>query len=114
MNMYLKLFILLSALVFVFIVLNTLRKKRISTKISMLWLIAAMIIIFSALFSEPLIILSGLLGFETPVNMIFFLGFLLLLIICFYLCMVISKQQSEITLLTQEVSLNIKRLKDKE
>lgn len=112
MNLYLKIFILCSSLALMIIVLNALRKKRISTKISILWITAVLFIFLCALFSSPLFVLSELVGFEAPVNMIFFLGFLFLLVICFYLCIVISKLQGEITLLTQVISLQAKRVED--
>ena len=105
MTTSLRVIIFLSALLFMVIVLKALKKKKINTKLSLLWLFASIILMLASMFSTVVIQISKLLGFKEAVNMVFFFGGLVLLIICFYLSMVISKQQKIITTLIQEVSL---------
>lgn len=113
-DMYLQVFVVFCAFIFVFIVLNSLKKKVISTKLSLLWMLSAVILVFFAIYSEPIFYISKLLGFEKPVNMVFFLAFLFLLVIVFYLCIITSKQQEDHKLLIQEISLLKKRIDDEE
>lgn len=112
MDIYLQVFILICSVIFVFIVLKSLKDKVISTKLSLLWMMAAIILVICAIYSQPVIVISQILGFEKPVNMVFFLAFLFLLVIVFYLCVITSKQQEHIKLLIQEISLLKKRLDD--
>lgn len=114
MSSSLRMIIFIAAILFTIIVLNTLKKKKISTKLSLLWLFASVLLMVSAIFSQKVIFISELLGFKEAVNMVFFLGVLVLLFICFCLCIVISKQQRKITMIIQEVSLLNKRLYDEQ
>ena len=112
MTSSLRIIIFVAAFLFTAIVLSALKKKKINTKLSLLWLFACVILMLSSVFSKAVICISEMLGFEEAVNMVFFLGVLALLAICFYLCTVISKQQRIITVIIQEVSLLNKRLND--
>lgn len=112
MDIYLQAFILICAIMFVIIVLKSLKNKVISTKLSLLWILSAIILVICAIYSQPVIYISQFLGFEKPVNMVFFLAFLFLLVIVFYLCIITSKQQEHIKLLIQEISLLKKRIDD--
>lgn len=114
MTLSLRIIIFVASLFFTSIVLRALKKKRISTKLSLLWIFACLLLMLSAVFSKTVIMISKILGFEAAVNMVFFLGVLALLFICFYLCTVISKQQKIITVVIQEVSLLNKRLNDRQ
>ena len=50
-------------------------------------------------------IVSTFLGIHTPVNMLFLLGFMLLLVVVFSLTVAVSKQEEEIKKLAQELAL---------
>lgn len=108
----LRIIIFLAALLFVVIVLRTLKKKQISTKLSLVWIFASIVLMVAAVFSKSVIWISQVLGFKEAVNMVFFLAFLVLLMICLYLSMIVSKQQRTITMMIQEVSLLKKKVAD--
>ena len=110
----LRITIFVAALLFTVIVLKSLKRKRISTKLSLLWIILGILLMAASIFSPAVIYTSQLLGFEEASNMVFFLGVLFLLLICLYMSNVISKQQRTITVLIQEISLNNKRMSDEE
>ena len=114
MTVSLRITIFVAALLFTVIVLKSLKRKRISTKLSLLWIILGTLLMAASIFSPAVIYISQLLGFEEASNMVFFLGVLFLLLICLYMSNVISKQQRTITVLIQEISLNNKRMSDEE
>ncbi len=105
MTVGLRVIIFSSALLFLGHVLKTLKHKKIDIKLSLLWFLTSILLMIASIFVKEVIVLSGILGFEEAVNMVFFFGLLVLLFISFCLCIVVSKQQKTIIILIQEISL---------
>ena len=58
-----------------------------------------------ALFPGVVVWLCGITGIETPSNLIYLFGILILLLISFYQTVLLSKQADRITRLTQVLSI---------
>lgn len=112
MTVSLRVIVFCVALLFLVIVLRTLKSKKISVKLSLLWFLTSLLLMAASIFVEKVIMFSGILGFEEAVNMVFFFGLFVVLSISFCLCIVISKQQKTITILIQEISMLKKDKKD--
>ena len=112
MTVSLRVIVFCVALLFLVIVLRTLRSKKISVKLSLLWFLTSLLLMAASIFVEKVIMFSDILGFEEAVNMVFFFGLFVVLFISFCLCIVISKQQKTITILIQEISMLKKDKKD--
>lgn len=95
----------LAALVLLIIIFFSLRRNSISIRISLTWLLLPLVFILIAIFPEPINELAHWLGFETLSNFIFVVIIAVLLILCFFLTVTISKQSSTITTLIQEISI---------
>lgn len=95
----------IAALILLIFIILSLRKNSMSIKSSLAWLILPIVFILIAIFPEPLTALSHWLGFETLSNFIFLIIIALLIVICFFLTTTISKQQTQITKLIQEISI---------
>ncbi len=95
----------IASIIFLIIIVISLKKNTISTKSSIAWLILPIVFLIFALFPEPIAAFSRWLGFETLANFIFVIVIALLIVICFFLTITISHQQDQITKLIQEVSL---------
>lgn len=87
------------------IIIFSLRKNSMSIKNSVAWLLLPLAFLIIAIFPGPIDSLSQTLGFEVLSNFIFLIIIGLLVVICFFLTTTISRQQSEITKLAQEVSI---------
>ena len=103
------LMILLVALIFIIAVG---RKGRMHLKYARPWL--ACVVVLGILVAIPNAIrgLAALLGIYSPVNMVFFLGFVFLLAIVFVLTMSLSKLTARIRQLTPAMALLEKRLRE--
>jgi hypothetical protein len=88
------------------------KKEKLLIKYALVWLLSGFLMIVAVLIPSFIEQISKLLGFQTASNMIFFLGFVVLIYITFTLTVVVSKQSSRIRLLIQEVSL-LKKKKGK-
>ena len=97
--------IAVAAIVLFILIIISLKKNSFSIKSSVAWLLLPIICLIVAIFPEPLAALASWLGFETLSNFIFLVMIGSLIILCFFLTVTISHQQSKITKLIQEVSL---------
>lgn len=105
MNISLKIFLIILLLFQIFLIVKTIRKKRMSMKYGSLWIFLILLMLIIVLFPKIVFKLSSLFGFETSSNMIFLLGFFFLFYMIFILTTSISIMNEKIKLLIQEVSM---------
>lgn len=87
-------------------------KKKISLKYSLVWFSYIILMIISLLFPPITKFLTKILGFELMSNMIFFFGFSILILICFAMTKSISKEKEKVAVLTQELAILKKEMKE--
>ena len=82
-----------------------LKRNSMSIKSSVAWLLLPVVFLIIAIFPDPIAKFSAWLGFETFSNFLFLIIIGLLVILCFFLTVSLSKQQNKITKLIQELSI---------
>ena len=92
----------------IFLILYFIKKNKINIKYSIIWLLLFVLLLICLIIPGFLELLTHVLGFQTPSNMIFSLLIAVLVIINITLTGIVSSQDKKIRLLVQEVSL-IKR-----
>lgn len=80
-------------------------KKRLGVQYSIPWFLMALALLTVALFPAIVFWLCGVLAIETPVNLIYLLGILALLLLAFSQAKRISKQSEQIKSIIQTVSI---------
>lgn len=105
MNNSLKIFLILLLLFQVFMIINTVKRKKLTMRYASFWLFLIFLMIGIVMFPDIIFKLSELAGFEKPSNMIFLIGFFFLFYISFIITTSISKQNEKIKLLIQELSI---------
>lgn len=105
MNFSLKIFLFFILLLQLVLIINTIKTKKMSMRYGSFWMfilaLMAIAVIIPSIFTKA----STFFGFETTSNMIFLIGFFFLFYIIFILTMSLSKQQTIIKTLIQEVSI---------
>lgn len=91
MNLKLKILILLTALSSIIFVVNLLKKEKINMKYSLLWMIISFIVGLLGIFPNMINILSSWLGIYEPINALFFLGFIFVLLMIFSFIVLFSR-----------------------
>lgn len=91
---------------------NLVRVKRLELKYALVWFLVGILVIIFAANKHWLQGLSNLLGIELPINMLFFMGFLFVIMIIFTQTIVISNLTRKAKRLTQEVAMLNKRIDD--
>jgi len=89
----------------IFLILYFLKKNKLKIKYSIVWLILFIIILICLIIPGFLELLTKILGFQTPSNMILSLLISVLVIINIALTGIVSSQDKKIRLLVQEVSI---------
>ena len=91
---------------------NLVRVRRLELKYALIWFLVGVLVIIFAANKGLLQKLSDLLGIELPINMLFFAGFIFVLMIIFTQTVVISNLTRRVKRLTQEVGMLNKRIDD--
>ena len=108
----LKIFLIISIIIFMLHVLNNVKKNKLSVRNSIVWLLMGVAVIISVFQVENLTVLSHLLGIKTLSNLIFFLGFIFLIFVVFDLTRIVSMQNKKIITLTQELGILKKEIEN--
>ena len=110
----LKVVLVLSILIFLIYVLKNIKRNNLNIKNALIWIIISIGIIMCVFLIEPLRVIAQLAGIKTVSNMIFFVGFVCLIYVCFNITKTTSKQNRKIVELTQELALLRKEVNDNE
>lgn len=96
---------LVSAAITIFAILELLRRRRLREKYAVLWLVVSASVAFFALFPGGLTWLSELAGVKTPINLLFFVAVLILLVVCVQFSCEISDLEDETRALAEELGI---------
>ena len=105
-----RIILFVASVCFLIIVLRFIRRQHLSVSHSLLWLVLGIAGIAAALIPSWVFALSGRLGFELPVNLIFFVCIFFLIVAVLSISMVASSQADMIRSLVQDVSLLTQRV----
>lgn len=101
--------LMITAIIFfvilIFSVLYLVRRRRISIKYSLVWLLPCVILIVFTFWPGCMVWISKILGFQTASNMVITALVCFLLIINLALTVIVTNQKEKIRLLIQEVSI---------
>ena len=101
------------AIASVFVILyigNMVRTRRLELKYALIWFLVCILLLIFDLSPGLLTGLTSLLGITLPINMLFFLGFVFVLMINFSQTIVISNLTRRTKRLTQEVGILHRRI----
>jgi hypothetical protein len=99
------LFALLGALVTLAFMFELLRRRRLREKYAGLWIVVALLVLVGAVFPGIAEWMSAIVGITTPVNLVFFLGLLVLLVVCVQISAEVSELEHENQTLAEESAL---------
>ncbi|EYR64774.1 hypothetical protein N866_05190 [Actinotalea ferrariae CF5-4] len=86
-------------------VLGLLRTRRIREKYAGIWIALAAVNILFVVFPGLAVVLARLVGVATPVNLLFALAFIVLLVVCIHLSTELSRVEDQTRTLTEEIAL---------
>lgn len=87
------------------VIINMVRKRQLELKYVLAWLFADIVLVILVLFPSLIMMITRLLGIKSTMNMIFFLGFLLSLVIMFTLTVALSKVTASARRMSQTIAI---------
>lgn len=112
MPLVLRIVLIVGSLGFMIYLINNLKKTKISTDMSVVWIIISCLIVIMAIFPQPLIYLTWLLGVQSPVNGVLVFFILVLLLLVFYLSKKIATLEFKLTELVHKIGIDTKNKKE--
>lgn len=86
-------------------IINHVRKKSIDFKYALLWLFVCICVLVLTISPKLLVTLADILGIASPVNMLFFLGFCLSIVVIFTLSIALSNLTDKVKKMAQEIAI---------
>ena len=110
----LKVSLLAAVLVFFVIVLSMLKRRRLTLKYTLLWLLTGAVMLILVVFPELLQSLAGFIGAQTLMNTLYLLIIGFILVLLMMLTSIVSKQTERIAFLAQANAILEKRVRELE
>ena len=110
----LKVSLLAAVLVFFIIVLSMLKRRRLTLKYTLLWLLTGVVMLIFVDFPELLQSLAGFIGAQTLMNTLYLLIIGFILVLLMMLTSIVSKQTERIAFLAQANAILEKRVRELE
>ena len=105
MSTSLKIASILFSVFIIFFILMMLRKRKMTIKYSLIWLLLFTLLLIAALIPNFLVWITHLLGFRSSSNMVISSIIAVLVVISIVLTVIVSTQDRKIRLLIQEISI---------
>ena len=104
MNIGLRAWLVVAALVVFALILFTITKKKLNIKYSIVWLLWSILTLILAIYPEIFYQFAHFMGIEMPVNAVFLIMIALLYALVFFVYSTISKLNEELIQLTYEIA----------
>lgn len=116
MSYYLRVLILLASIVTLIYVLKKIRKAQLRIQDSLFWIFLALIFVVMGAFPQVVYMLTRIMGFQAPVNLVFLVIIFVLLLKVFLSSIKISQLENKLDTLVQEIAIgeNLKQLEKHE
>lgn len=114
MNTTLRFFLIIVIVIYLIIIINFLKRKKLDLKYSLIWLFSSLVLLLLIIFPGIVYVFSDFIGIATPINVVFVVEAIFVLIILLSLTTIVSKLNEQNRKLTQYVALLEKRIRDLE
>jgi len=114
MNTTLQIFFITCILIFILLILQNLREKKINVKYSLVWLLSAGGLLILALFPPLVEKLGNFVGIAAPASTVFVFAGIFMLITIFTLTVIVSELTNKLISLTQHLAIMEKRIRELE
>lgn len=114
MGTSLRIFLFVVILIYFFIIINLLRKKSLNLRYSLIWLASGFVLMVLIVFPKLIYVFSEFVGIATPVNTVFVVEGIFILLILLSLTTIVSHFNERNRKLVQTVALLEKRIRELE
>jgi hypothetical protein len=101
----LKIFVILIGLVIFIGIIELVRRRKLREEYSFIWLMTGFAFVLLAIESDILVYITQLLEIALPVNALFFLALIFIMLLCLYFSLRISALTTQVKNLAQKIAL---------
>lgn len=105
MSIELRIALIAITIVYTIIILKLIKKKEVNLYFSIFWIFSICVLIFSIIFPNIIIKISKIIGFQTPVNMMFCFAIFVSFYLIFKLTLILSQEYKKNVSMIQEISI---------
>lgn len=110
----LRIGLVLGAAGYLWLILWLLKKKKLTVRYSIIWLISALVLLVFAVFPYVVLVLTNLLGMAVPINLVFILVIAFMLLLLLSLSSIVSGFAEKLRRLAQQNALLERRVRELE
>ncbi|QCT71588.1 DUF2304 domain-containing protein [Eubacterium maltosivorans] len=114
MNITLRIFLAIAIIFFLFIIINLLRKQKLNLQYSLIWLFSVFALLLLITFPEIVYWISRIVGIETPVNVVYVIEAMFVLLILLSITIIISDLNEKNRKTIQALAILEKRVRELE
>lgn len=105
MSIELRIALLAITIIYAIVILKLIKKKEMNLYFNIFWIFSICILVFSMIFPNIIIRISKIIGFQTPVNMIFCFAIFVSFYLIFKLTLILSQEYKKNVSMIQEISI---------
>lgn len=106
--------LILGSFAYLFIIVWLLKRKKLTVRYAIIWLLSAFVLIFFAVFPYIVLVLTNLAGMANPENLVFILIIAFMLLLLLSLSSIVSGFADKIKRLAQHSALLERRIRELE
>lgn len=112
MRLRIQLLIIVFLLIVLAVIISMVRQRKLELKYVLVWLTCDAVLLVLTLFPGFMKYIAGVLGIYSPMNMLFFLGLIVCLIIIFTLTVALSRVTAKVRRISQELAMLTERVQE--
>lgn len=105
MSESLRIVLIVITVIYLILLIKTIRKKKLQISFSSFWIVSAIALIIALAIPNLIEWVSSCLGFDLPSNMVFFITIFMAFYLIFKLTIKLSQEYKKSVTLTQEISI---------
>lgn len=111
MRLSLQIFLILSIILYLSIIIHLLRKKNINLQYSLIWIFSGVAMLLISAFPDTIVVIAKIIGIIDPVNVVFVLEGMFVLLILISLTTIVSHLSDRNRQLVQSLSMLEERVR---
>lgn len=109
MSITLRILMIVGAFALMIFMLKKIRQSKLKIEYTVFWIIFSAVLIIMGIFPKLFYLISDLIGFQSPINMIYLVIIFVLIVKLFFTTIQISQLENKVENLTQAIAIHKKR-----
>ena len=112
MSIYIRVLLIVGALILLGFMFKKIRQSKLKIEYTIFWIVFSVVLVIMGVFPHVLTKIASILGFQSPVNMVYLVVIFVLIVKLFYNTLQISALENKVDSLVQQIAID--RKTDKE